>query len=100
MTSRLKLALTFAAALTIAGHIPAAAQDNSAQNNGDFLAGILGKQVPTNEGQDNGGQTGNQSPDSSDEFRLGIFRDGDGIGDTAEAGESEGGGGGGGAEAR
>ena len=93
MSSQFKLSLAFAAALVFASQQSAYSQDNGGQNNGDFLAGIFGQQVPTYQGQSNGGQTGNQSPDSSDELRLGIFQGDEGFGDTAEA-EGRGGGGG------
>ena len=72
--------------VSIYAHNPVAAQNT--QNDNDFLSGIFGQQVPTYQGEPNGGQTNKNKQDDSDELRLGIHDQESDPGDTAEA-ESE-----------
>ena len=72
--------------------VPTMSNAQNAGQSGDFLAGILGEQKKTYEGEPNGGQTGKKDNDNltNDELRLGIIED-EGSGDTADGGDDSGG---------
>ena len=90
MTIRALLILTVAIAFGFASHYSASAQSTNGGGN-DFLAGILGEQKQTYQGEPNGGQTTkkNQS-DPNRNLRLGIHDEESGS-DTADAGDTGGG---------
>ena len=68
----------------------AMAQNAGQSNGGDFLAGIFGQQVETNQGQPNGGQNSkNNQTDPNRNLRLGIHEGDEGSDDSADAGTSD-----------
>ena len=89
MTTRFLIILAVAFTFGLSSHHAAFAQSNNGGGN-DFLSGILGQQVPTYQGEPNGGQTNKkQDLDPNLNLRLGIQEGDEGSGDSADAGDSE-----------
>ena len=96
MTTRFSIILAAAFVFGLSSHHSSFAQSNNGSGN-DFLSGIFGQQVPTYQGEPNGGQTSKkQDLDPNRDLRLGIMEGDESSGDSADSGESEGGGSGGG----